>query len=271
MMHYIIQENVFKDIHYDLLEEALNRLNLSYTTVRVFPHSDKIVDVDLIPVDFDVDELPELSLSGKVFVFGGIKLARLAAQRNWNPGSMMNANHDHQVYSLHYGDNMLNADALICKLTDEFTWNIFEQKFIKPTFDSKAFKAELFTEEGWRMSVENFLYNHKSEILNENTMIQVSSPKNIQKEIRFWVVGGKIITGSQYKIGDNVIYDDVFEESAQEFAQSMVDKFQLADAFVIDVCLSDGQWKVIECNCLNCAGFYKANLPKLICELEYFF
>lgn len=119
--------------------------------------------------------------------------------------------------------------------------------------------------------VEHNLHNSKSEQFNENTEIQVGTPKEIYKEIRFWVVGGKVITGSTYKIGTEVIYTDVFEDEAKEFAQQMVDIYQLADAFVIDVCLTDKGWKIVECNCINCAGFYKANMQKVIMELEYFY
>jgi hypothetical protein len=51
----------------------------------------------------------------------------------------------------------------------------------------------------------------------------------------------------------------------------MVDRFQVADAFVIDVCLTDNGWKVIECNCINSAGFYDADIQKIIISLENFY
>ena len=51
----------------------------------------------------------------------------------------------------------------------------------------------------------------------------------------------------------------------------MVNLYQLAEAFVIDVCLTENGWKIVECNCINCAGFYDGNMQKLIMELEYYF
>jgi hypothetical protein len=51
----------------------------------------------------------------------------------------------------------------------------------------------------------------------------------------------------------------------------MVDIYQLADAFVIDVCLTDNGWELVECNCINCAGFYLCNMQKMVMELEYYF
>jgi len=62
-MHYIIQENVFREQHYDMLEKSLMRLGLNYNTVRIFPFVDKIVDIKDIPNGpYNVDDLPDLSL-----------------------------------------------------------------------------------------------------------------------------------------------------------------------------------------------------------------
>lgn len=106
-------------------------------------------------------------------------------------------------------------------------------------------------EQEWDELIQHSLRNYKSEIFNEETLVQVSSVKKIYKEIRFWVVDGKVITGSQYRLGNQTIYDEYYEDEAKEFAQSMVDKFQLAKAFVIDVCLVDSGWKIMECGCIN--------------------
>jgi hypothetical protein len=78
-MHYIIQENVFREQHYDMLENSIKRLGLNYTTVRVFPFVDKVVDIKEIPDGpFNVDDLPDLVLpDNNVFCFGGLKLARI--------------------------------------------------------------------------------------------------------------------------------------------------------------------------------------------------
>jgi hypothetical protein len=48
----------------------------------------------------------------------------------------------------------------------------------------------------------------------------------------------------------------------------MVNLFQLAEVFVIDICLSDQGWKIVECGCVNSAGFYAADLQKLLMSIE---
>ena len=272
-MHYIIQENVFREHHYDLLEKAIQKLGLTYTTVRVFPFVDKITNLGDIPDGpYNVDDLPDFNPdTDNVFCFGAIKLARVAALRGWKPGSMMNQNHDFEVYKPHYGDNLLNYDSKIQRFADPVDWTYGEKKFFRPTQDTKTFTGKVFSQVEWEDFVYYHLNNGHLTTLNENTQIQVSTVKKIYKEIRFWVVGGKIITGSQYRLGNQTIYDDVFEPEAQEFAQSMVDKFQLAEAFVIDVCLTENGWKVVECGCINCAGFYKSDLHKMIMSVEDYF
>jgi hypothetical protein len=269
-MHYIVQENIFREHHYDLLFAAMDRLDLPYTIVRIFPFVDKVVDLKDIPDHaFNVDDIPEFVPPTKnVFVFGAIKLAEICAKKGWNPGSLMNTNHDFEVYSKHYKENLLNYDSIIVKLGDELIWNKGEVKFIRPTQDTKSFTGKVFNIYEWLEMVEHNLNNFRSARFNENTPIQVSTPKHIHKEIRFWVVDGKVITGSQYQLNGQFTLDDLIEPDAIEFAQRMVDIFQLAEAFVIDVCLTDNGWKIVECGCINCAGFYKSDLQKMIMAVE---
>jgi hypothetical protein len=121
----------------------------------------------------------------------------------------------------------------------------------------------------WEERKEHNLRNFRNENFNEDTLIQVSSPKTIFKEIRFWVVDGKVITGSTYRIGRDVQYSrQLVDPAAYEFAQRMVNIFQLADAFVIDVFQKDDGWKIVECGCINSAGFYDSDLTKTLASIE---
>ena len=271
-MHYIIQENVFREAHYDRLEGALKRLGLPYTTVRLFPFIDRIVSLDDIPVDndFNVDDLPAVKFKWDepVFCFGAIKMARIARDSKWKPGSMMNSNHDYMVYKNHWNAQLLNHDSKIFKLGDDFGWSDDEVKFIRPTEDTKSFTGQTFTKIEWEEKIQNYLHNYRSDVFNEETLVQVGTPKDIYKEIRCWVVNGKIITASTYRVANEFnINGTVFPEEL-EYAQSMVDLFQLAEAFVIDICVTDNGFKIVEAGCINCAGFYNADLLKVICAIE---
>lgn len=269
-MHYIVQENIFRESNYQIILDALDRLSLPYSVVRIFPFVDKICLLSDIPESFSVDELPDYEPPSKnVFVFGAVKLGRISNKRGWIPGSMLNENHDFNVYGPRYGENLLNHDSMICTVGDSLAvkWHAGEEKFIRPCRDSKSFTGKLFTENQW-FDLAGFHEIDKTEIFNEDTTIQIASPKDIQKEIRLWVVDGKVVTGSQYKLGTLILSDEKYEKDAEDFAEEMIKLFQPARAFVMDVCLTNGKWKIVEINCINASGFYKANAQKLLVALE---
>jgi len=246
-MYYIVQKNVFREENYDNLILALDRLKLSYEIVDVLPFIETF----------------EFHCKDKnVFPFGSTKMARLSKLYGWTPGSQLNDNHDYQVYKNFYGDNLLNYDSLIYKFDDEFF--VDKPFFARPTKDSKAFTGKVFDMETWRKFRNTALIN----ILDKDTEIQVSLVKVIQKEIRFWIVKGKIATASQYKLGTRVVLSDTVDQPAYDFCNKMIQLFQLNDAFVMDLCLVNDEYKIVECGCINCAGFYRADLQKLLVKLE---
>jgi hypothetical protein len=85
-----------------------------------------------------------------------------------------------------------------------------KENLFDPTKDTKSFTGKVFSEEDWKQFIKDNIENEKS-ILNELTTIQVSSVKDIYQEIRFWVIGGKVVTGSRYKLGANIEYSEYFD------------------------------------------------------------
>jgi hypothetical protein len=99
-------------------------------------------------------------------------------------------------------------------------------------------------------------------------MIQIAIPKTITQEVRFWIVNGKIVTQSTYRRGSFLMYDNIVDNDAKEFVEKMIQIFQLAETFTMDVCLVGDSWKIVECGSTACAGFYDADMQKLIMALE---
>jgi len=251
-MHYIIQNNLFRKEGHAKLIATLNRFDISYELVDVLPFVE----------DF------EFSTKRKdVFIFGSLKMARLSKKYNFTPGTMITDNHDYEVYSKHYKENLLNYDSRVVKFGDDFEWE-YPQQFIRPTLDSKVFTGKVFEKNEWSEFKNYHLTNGHETSLNIDTHIQVSRPKAITQEVRCWVVNGKVVTQSTYRRGTFLVYDNIVDTDAIEFAQKMVDIFQLADAFTIDVCLTNDEWKIVECGSVSCAGFYDADMQKIIFALE---
>ncbi len=250
-MFYVIQENVFREENYNKIFDVMKRLKLPHEILR-----------------FDKNgEFNKLMNRRKdVFVFGSVRAARLATQMEWTPGSFYGKNHDFQIYKDHYRKNLLNYDSLLKDIEDPIVWEPNEIKFIRPTKDSKVFNGKLYSKIKWEDTVQ--MVKEKYLGVMPPVTIQVSSPKKIYKEARIWIVDGKIVTSSYYKFGDNVAWTEDVEPEGLEFAQRMADLYKVEKAFVMDICLTPDGWKIVEINCVNCSGFYRGDLQKLVMALE---
>jgi hypothetical protein len=93
------------------------------------------------------------------------------------------------------------------------------------------------------------------------------SLKEIYAEFRFYVVDGKVITGSMYKHSNKVYYVNVTEFSDPELwkiAQERVDQWCPNRAFALDIAMTENEYEVIEINAINSAGFYACDMGKFI-------
>ena len=253
-MYYVIQENTFREANYEVLVNTLDRYKLPYEIVKVLPFVEEF--------EFKTDRKD-------IFCFGSVKMSRLAKKYNWLPGSLLNENHDYRVYSKFYQNNLLNFDSRVQKFGDDISEDLF---FARPCEDTKTFTGKVFDKDEWLKFKNRFFESGESSTLTNDTEIQVSSVKNITKEFRFWIVDGQVVTGSLYRCGGWINYNNIVDDGALEFCKEMVKIYQLADAFVMDICevLKDDiiEYKIVECGCINSAGFYKSNMPKLIEAIE---
>ena len=78
---------------------------------------------------------------------------------------------------------------------------------------------------------------------------------------------GKVITGSRYMTNGKLSISKDFDQNAWIYAQNMVDLYQPSRGFVIDVGLVDGEWKIVELNCFNSAGFYHSDVKIILSSL----
>lgn len=254
-MYYIVQENIFKEHHFDLLISTLEKAGLEYEIVKWRPFADDI--------EFKTNRTD-------VFCFGSVSMAKAAFKYNWTPGVFYDDSQDMELYLNKYGDYMLNADGACINFGDQLPDNLSDIFFARPIKDSKVFSGGLFSRNEWDNWVNTPVAEGVTSNLNNTTRILVSPLKSyIQKEIRCWVVDGKVVTTSQYKLGKKVIYQNYdYEQEAIDFAQKMVDIYNPLRTYVLDICLYRDEYKIVEINCLNSAGYYAADMYKLITALE---
>ncbi|MCH2046640.1 MAG: ATP-grasp domain-containing protein [Saprospiraceae bacterium] len=257
-MYYLIQSNITKEPHYDRIFTALDELGLSYDKIELYRTTKQL----------------ELSVDRKdVFVCGSVKLARMAKEHtDWYPGSFYGGNHLFEVYSERYKGHVLNGEIEVFKFGEPISWSEGEQKFIKPYKNAKLFTGKLFTQLKWEDFVKQALLAPKTPLLNENALMQASVPKAISKEARLWIIGGQIVASAYYKFHGNVLFEEHVAEEGIRFAKRMIQQFEVAEAFVMDICLSEDGWKIVEVNCINSAGFYPNMSVKAVFKaLEIYF
>jgi len=244
---------------YQSIIDAFEGLEYPYQSVHIVPFTQ-----DIIHESFDTKD---------VFCWGTVKMAHIAKKYGWSPGSMHNDNHDYRIYAPHYGTHMLNHDSQIIKFSDTFKepGYLF---FARPCEDNKAFTGQVFTKESWDEYVEWALNNVHTGALNADTPVQICSRKDIFREVRFFVVDGKIISASQYMINMRVITERTNIHAELElftFAQEMIDTYQPADAFVIDIAITNEGFKVVEINCINCSGHYDCDTVAIVYAVHEYF
>jgi hypothetical protein len=253
-MYYVVQQDLFKKDRYFVLLEVFKKLKLDHELVKFVPF---VADIEFVTNRKDV------------FVFGSANMARAASKYKWVPGSMCNANHDFEVYAKYYGEYMLNYDGVVMEFTDPVPGNFPFIFFARPTKDTKVFSGQLFTADSWKEYVEECISEKMASRVKKETKVLLAPVKSTEQEVRCWIVDGKVVTASRYKLGERTLtenYDD--EDHFVQFALKMADIYQPAKAFVMDVCLSGGQYKIVEINCINCSGLYEANMWKLVNALE---
>lgn len=250
-MKWVIQENLFNERNYDELIRTIKKMDIDHVVVKMIPFVHTLE--------------PEIEIKENVVCYGSTGLTKIAMKRGWTPGVFFNPETFKNSLCLkHWGEHMLNSDAEFVKFGD-IRFNS-GYRFIRPDDDLKAFNGMVVYHEEFAEWKEKVL-RYKGEIdqLNDQTPCIVSTPKKILREYRVFIVAGKAVTGSIYKMGENVISDPAVEDFIYEFAEERAKEFSPADAFVIDIAFTEGNvLKVIEVNCLNSSGFYASDVSKIL-------
>lgn len=257
-MHWLIQRGFDSDRYYLQLIETLERLEVSHSFCKVVPFSDS--DEGLLLETPLPEGLP-------VYCYGSYSLSKHAIRRGFLPGAYISNDSSMDNLLKHYGSNMLNSDMWVVPFSNDLFPN-WEEMFVKPAEDTKAFVAQVMTNEEF-MDFRNKIVNAEGySTVTKDTMVCLAKPKNIEAEYRFFVVRGSVVTYSQYKIGDRVVYDSRVDQYIVDYAKKMVALYEPDDAFVIDIALTEGELKVIEVNSINSSGLYAIDLQKLVIAVD---
>jgi hypothetical protein len=242
-MLWIIQENLFcENRRYDLI-----------TTLERFKIPHQIIDVE------NNKTIPEIEYDGAIITNGSVMLSKIAKEKGWQPGSLLNDNFSYEVWFSIFKNYLLNNDAVFTTLGEA---KISSPKFIRPLLDNKTINGKVFSPE----ELEN-LKNSKNPP-KMDTKILISSPKIVGQEHRHYIVDGKVITSSRYKLGGHPNQQEGADDKIIDFVHKMTKIWQPAKAFVLDTYISGDEIGIVELGCICNAGLYQADLQKFVMALE---
>lgn len=247
-MHWVIQQSIFKPGNYSLLVDALDAMDISYTTVAIRNGT--------------VEMTPDVSVAGKVYVCGAIRLAQIARNKGWVPGSFLNENFVFQRWRKALGAELLN-DAMTAGRLADIAAPRDGRFFIRPAEDNKAFDGTVIDAEmlaDWRR-------DPTKQHLQAMDVI-VAPVRQIYREYRLFVVNHQVITGSVYKVGGKPHISSEIEDDVLDYARTMIGRWTPAESLVIDIALTADGFKVIEFNNINSSGFYASDVAKYVAAIQ---
>jgi hypothetical protein len=160
---------------------------------------------------------------------------------------------DSKLWSANRTD-MLNQNIQLMTVRElKANWPT-EVKFIRPR-EVKTFVGQVIEpEEATDWAEENHL-------LKDETELYMSDVHNIEREWRFFILGGKIITGSIYKRWGILTLREPIDPAVRARAEKMAAVWLPSPNVVMDIAqLRDGSFRVVEFNAVNCSGFYKSDV-----------
>jgi hypothetical protein len=250
-MFWVIQEDLFQENGREVLIDMLEKMGIQYQVVKIVPFSHELI--------------PDITIQGKIIVNGSVLISKIARERGWEPGGFLNDNFDYTVWFPHFKDYLLNSDAVFTTIAEASPpW---DDIFIRPILDNKSFNGQVMTQEEfieWKAGIMN---GSDSYVFPE-TQIIYASPKKVGQEHRHFIVDGKVITSSRYKLNGRLNQALGADDYIVEFATRMAAIFSPAKAFVLDTYVTGDEVGIVELGCACNAGFYKADVQKLVMALE---
>lgn len=188
---------------------------------------------------------------------------RVLADRIWTPGGFATAGGcDCSRYFPHLGRFLLNQDYMMLPFGEirrcaDFLFNVFGldgRIFIRPDSALKLFTGQIVSHGELDRDLEHMaFYEFPTE-----SLVVVSSPKEIDREWRFVVAREIVVAGSQYKRdGAMSIASDIPLEARQKAEEVAAAGYAPDPVWILDVCrTTDGRHHLLEIGSFSFANLY---------------
>ena len=262
-MNWLIEEGMFTENEEALIKE-LKAQGQKVATIKYIPFGEPMSKT---PFDDETD----------VIFYGSLELCQLVQKErpHWTPGAIGTwDNFLCSTYYPHFDDLLLNADnefTTIKELNErkDYFFEKFGEDntiFVRPNSGLKVFTGTRMYKEAWKELFKLITFYDE---VNDDTKVLVSSPKNLQKEYRFVISNGKVITGSMYREDMNLDSKEFVNRVVYNWIENMLVKIKWKPdiLWTLDVVDVGNKFKILEIGCFSGAGLYSCNLKKIIEEV----
>jgi hypothetical protein len=255
MNKWLIQKNIWNEYGYDRFIQSMHDNDVDFEEVHVIPFTDTF--------DKEIDFKPTQ-------IFGSGRFVNICRDRGFNTYKSFKPFEEFYV-----SINWVNGQGR--DITWERLLKLKGTRFIRPIF-VKPYTEKFFT--GMVLNDESDLDKIQiatSFIADENKeLVRISPAITIYNEVRLFIVGGEIITGSLYKTnGQNKQSRIDNNHPAWQQCKMILHLEGFIDAaFVIDmgqVELRGGRdsWRIVELNNINSSGLYECDTDAIVRAFKY--
>lgn len=258
-IYWLVQENNISREDYDRLKQACADTGIGFEPIYVIPFT---------------DSLPAFNRERNYIVYGSITLSVLGVKDSLLKKGIFYNDRDFSIdnYLLKWGKHMLNYGARITTLSELSKEDHDDESlhFIRPDHDNKSFAGEVKKFADIRQWVTELEAADRKDLSQEEKIV-VAKPWNIQSEWRCWIVNKKVVTASRYREQFRLCKETGCPPEVTAFAESRCSAYTPHDVFVMDICLCGNEYYIVECGSMNAAGFYHADLHRLVKAVTDYF
>lgn len=164
---------------------------------------------------------------------------------------------------------MVNKNPIFLKVEDNLNASFTEDKFIKPSSDTKAFN-------GGVLKAGETIQEYVSRTPHQKYWMQefalISELQEIDKEYRFFVLNKEVLTGSMYMDNGIVKTSPIIPSDVLNIAQEYSKLYSPSELFGMDIAvMKNGEYKIMEYNPFNCSGIYECDMVKVFSILNEYY
>lgn len=264
-MKWLVQEFLNQADNTERMIKALEAMDVDYEIVRL--NRDRSLTIltkgERLPIMDSEKQLQSFVEEQKVMVYGSKTLSEVAKKMRVTPGSFWNESFEFEVFRNVLGKELLNPSFIVGELHElEPEWDKF---FIRPTGNTKLFTGMTVTLKEFKEWQER---EKKEDSRYKGETLLISPVQEIHAEYRLFVVNDKVITASSYMVKGKVNITAVIDEKLLGYAENIIKKFPLAEAYVLDIADTANGYKVIEYNNINTSGLYACDEKKIITAIQ---